>query len=213
MPAESEDQREGLVQIGVPCQLEAFPAQLDAGPPSREEPWSWYLLRRSRRLLAKIGTRLPRLGPRATATPDQEPAEPGARPVKDLPPPPLQAGDWVRVRSAQDIRETLDAQGSYRGCGFGLGMYGLCGEELRVAKVVRRFYDEARGRMLKASNMVLLAGVYCDGSSCLDTRGCDRMCSYFWRTEWLEKVEAPRSEAAGRDAPLKPALLPGAPSP
>jgi hypothetical protein len=109
----------------------------------------------------------------------------------------LQVGDWVRVRSAQYIRETLDAQGGYRGCGFGLGMYGLCGEELRVAKVVRRFYDEARGRMLKANNMVLLAGVYCDGSSCLSTRGCDRMCSYFWRTEWLEKLESPQVRSSG----------------
>ncbi len=197
MLPESRKQREWLVQVGAPCQLEAFPSRLDAGPPSREEPWSWYLLRRSRRLLAKIGGRLLRLVPRAPPTTDQDPAGPGSCPVQDLPAPRLQAGDRVRVRPEDYVRETLDAQGSYRGCGFGLGMYQFCGQELRVAKIVRRFYDEARGRMLKANNMVLLAGAYCDGSSCLDTRGCDRMCSYFWRTEWLEKLEAARFQSSG----------------
>jgi hypothetical protein len=68
-------------------------------------------------------------------------------------------------------------------------MYEYCGKELRVAKVVNRFFDEARWRMLKAGNMVLLEGVHCDGSSISDTQGCDRMCFYFWRTEWLEKIE------------------------
>jgi hypothetical protein len=43
--------------------------------------------------------------------------------------------------------------------------------------------------MLKARNIVLLERVYCDGSGTLETQGCDRMCFYFWRTEWLEKIE------------------------
>jgi hypothetical protein len=68
-------------------------------------------------------------------------------------------------------------------------MYQYCGKELRVAKVVNRFFDEARSHMLKARNMVLLEGVCCDGSNSSDSTGCDRMCFYFWRTEWLEKVE------------------------
>jgi hypothetical protein len=103
----------------------------------------------------------------------------------------LAVGDVVRVRSAEQIRGTLDEQGGLKGCSFALGMYRYCGRELRVAKVVDRFFDEARWRMLKARNLVLLEGVHCDGSSIPDTQGCDRMCFYFWRTEWLEKVDGP----------------------
>jgi hypothetical protein len=106
-------------------------------------------------------------------------------------------GDRVRVRSAEEIRRSLDAKGGLKGCSFGSGMFEYCGKEFRVARVVRQFFDEARFRMLRARNMVLLEGVHCDGSSLADTQGCDRMCFYFWRTEWLEKVdepgEAPRS--------------------
>ena len=111
--------------------------------------------------------------------------------------PDLQAGDLVHVRPAEFIRSTLDEEGRFRGCAFALGMYQYCGKELRVAKVVNRFFDEARSHMLKVRNMVLLEGVLCDGSSSSFTKGCDRMCFYFWRTEWLEKIE----EAPGQQKP------------
>jgi hypothetical protein len=166
---------------GVGCQLVAFPPELDRGPPSREEPWSWWIRRRARRATIRLRDAARRLlggGPAGDA--------PGPFPA-----PALRAGDRVRVRSADEIRATLDAAGAYKGCGFGLGMYAWCGREARVAKVVERFFDEARGRMLRARNMVLLEGVHCDGASSPDTLGCDRMCLYFWRTEWLERIEAP----------------------
>jgi hypothetical protein len=95
----------------------------------------------------------------------------------------------VRVRSAEYVRSTLDEGGSLKGCGFGLGQYQYCGRELRVLRRVDNFFDEARARMLKGRNLVLLDGVHCDGSSSRWTDGCDRMCYYFWRTEWLEKIE------------------------
>lgn len=83
----------------------------------------------------------------------------------------------------------LDKHRKHRRCASGLGMYQQCGKELRVAKVVNLFFDEARWRRLKARNMVLLEGVHCHDSSISETTGCDRMCFYFWRTEWLEKIE------------------------
>ena len=108
----------------------------------------------------------------------------------------LAPGDLVRVRPAEYIRNTLNEKRMLRGCSFGAGMYQYCGQEKRVAKVVTRFFDEARGRMLKSRNMVLLDGVYCDGAGYPDTLGCDRMCFYFWRSEWLEKIG--EAENAGR---------------
>jgi hypothetical protein len=166
---------------GVGCQLEAFPARLEVGPPGRDEPWSWYLKRRARAL----GERLMR----ALGVGAQAPRPPA--PAPRLPAPRLAPGDRVRVRSAEDIRSTLDEKGALSGCAFGVGMYAYCGKELRVARVVERFFDEARWRMLRARDLVLLGGVHCDGASHPDTRGCDRMCFYFWRTEWLERIDEP----------------------
>ena len=169
---------------GVPCQLEAFPAELQSGPPTREEPWSWYLRRRGRGLVRKVVSRvrasLDRAGRSEAAVPSL------GRPLFA---PALQEGDRVRVRPAEYVRSTLDANGRYRGCAFAKAMYQYCGVELRVIRRVERFFDEKSWRMLRARNMVLLEGTLCDGSSLRDTGGCDRMCHFFWRTEWLEKVE------------------------
>jgi hypothetical protein len=57
-----------------------------------------------------------------------------------------------------------------------------------VAKQVERFFDERRRRMLRTRNLVALEGVRCDGRGLPETAGCDRGCSSFWRTEWLERV-------------------------
>ncbi len=99
---------------------------------------------------------------------------------------PLHEGDIVRVRSLEQIRETLDANGGCHGCAFLEPMARYCGQELRVAKCLQRFFDEKRWRMLKCRNVVLLEGAFCDGSGHPDTLGCDRMCLFFWRIEWLE---------------------------
>ena len=101
----------------------------------------------------------------------------------------MTAGTRVRVRSRGEIERTLDRDGRSNGCAFASGMYECCGREFRVAKHVERFFDEARWRMLRCRGVVLLEGVYCDGSGHPDTIGCDRMCHYFWRSEWLERVE------------------------
>lgn len=175
-------------QAGEACQLRAFPGQLETGPPGRDEPWLWYLQRRLRGAHWKARLLLRRLRGRATQP---------AQVATVFPALALAAGDRVRVRPADEIRSSLDDQGGIRGCAFAPGMFEYCEREFRVARVVNRFFDEARWRMLRARSMVLLEGVHCDGASLAETRGCDRMCFYFWRTEWLEKVE----EAAVRLAP------------
>lgn len=101
----------------------------------------------------------------------------------------VNTGDRVRVRSLDEIMLTLDAKGACGGCAFLEPMAQYCGKELRVAKRVDHFFDERHWRMLKCRSMVLLEGSHCDGSGHPDTRGCQRMCFFFWRTEWLERVD------------------------
>jgi hypothetical protein len=165
---------------GVPCQLEAFPDDLQVGPPSRREPWFWYLRRRARGARYRLRRSWLRLLGHSPALRSGQP---------DFPAPALAAGDVVRVRSADEIRQTLDARGYYRGCGFAVQMFQYAGQTHRVLRRVERFFDEKQFRMLKARNLVLLEGLHCDGSHLPDTQGCDRLCYFFWRTEWLEKLE------------------------
>jgi hypothetical protein len=180
----SERPSRSLAQEGVPCQLEGFPPSLETGAPSRHEPWSWYVRRRVLGLLLRLRWEWSKLW----ARPHKAMVPPKPRPAP-LPGPELQPGDRVRVRSAEYVQSTLDVKGYLKGCGFGLGQYQYCGREFRVIRRVDSFFDEAQGRMLRGRNLVLLHGVHCDGSSSRWTNGCDRMCFYFWRTEWLEKIE------------------------
>ena len=101
----------------------------------------------------------------------------------------LKAGDQVRVRSIDDIEATLDHWRQLKGCGFMPEMEQYCDTTQRVLKSVERFVDERDLRIRKTKGIVLLEGVICRGTSSFGR--CDRNCYYFWREEWLEKLEEP----------------------
>ena len=98
-------------------------------------------------------------------------------------------GVWVRVRSLEDIQRTLNSFQELKGCAFLEDMKQYCGTEQRVLKVMERFLDERDYQVKKAKGIVLLEGVYCQGT--LVFGRCDRSCLSFWREEWLEKIEEP----------------------
>lgn len=98
-------------------------------------------------------------------------------------------GTRVRVRSREAIEATLDARRRCHGCPFAEPMFQYCGREYRVAKPVRYFFDETCRRLVTCRNIVLLKGVFCDGSGYPESCGCDRTCFFFWHTKWLERVE------------------------
>jgi hypothetical protein len=52
---------------------------------------------------------------------------------------------------------------------------------------VEKFLDERDYLMKKCKGMVTLDGVLCEGT--IDFGACDRGCFFFWREEWLEKLE------------------------
>jgi len=97
-----------------------------------------------------------------------------------------EAGDLVRVRSAGEIDATLDHWRQLRGCTFMPEMRQYCGTTQRVLKRMERFVDERDLRVKKARGIVLLEGVFCQGTA--DFGRCDRSCFLFSREEWLEKI-------------------------
>ena len=100
---------------------------------------------------------------------------------------PLQSGDRVRIKSKQEILALLDPWLEQKGCGFMEEMWVYCDTEQVVRNRVEKFMDEATLRMRTSKGIVLLEGLMCEGT--IDFGRCDRSCFYFWREEWLEKIE------------------------
>ena len=99
----------------------------------------------------------------------------------------LETGDWVRVRSLEEIKMTLNHWRQVKGCGFMPELAEFCGTTQRVLKSMKRFVDERDHRVKKSSGIILLDGVTCQGTA--EFGECDRACLHFWRKEWLQKVD------------------------
>jgi hypothetical protein len=101
----------------------------------------------------------------------------------------LQVGDFVEVRSGQEILDTLDERGAVDGLPFMPEMLEFCGKRFRVAKradktcdtisttgtVSRRLYDT-----------VHLEELRCSGEA---HGGCQARCFLFWKESWLKRID------------------------
>ena len=97
----------------------------------------------------------------------------------------LQPGELAEVKTEEEIRATLDADGRNHGLLWMRGMDRYCGKRCRVFRRVNTILLESTGQQRKMKNTVLLEGLTCDGS---DFFGCDRSCFYYWREAWLRRV-------------------------
>jgi hypothetical protein len=131
----------------------------------------------SRRFLPKLlriraGMRLPFIEGRLKKTPDD---------ALDLRP-----GELVRIRSKEEIVNTLDVNNSNRGLTFDSEMLWYCGREARVLRRVERIVDERTGRLLRLKRpCIALEDVTCRGEY---HRCCPRADYPFWREIWLERL-------------------------
>jgi hypothetical protein len=98
----------------------------------------------------------------------------------------LQPGEWVMVKSREEIIATLDARGRNRGLEFTPLMLPFCGLPFRVKQRVARIILETTGKMQEMENTVVLEGVTCDGFTKLG--GCPRASYHLWREIWLQRV-------------------------
>lgn len=100
---------------------------------------------------------------------------------------PLKAGEWVQVRSWQQILATLDDGGRLGNLPFMPEMLQYCGKTLRVIKRADKSCDPAHvpWSIRRLHNCVHLEGTRCDGSG---HGGCEAGCLIFWREEWLDRI-------------------------
>lgn len=114
--------------------------------------------------------------------------EKGAKDSMPRPSLALEPGDVVRVRSKEETQRTLDDEDKLDGCLFMNEMWDYCGTQQKVLKRVEYFYDEGTSEMRRMRNTVLLEGLHCSGSLIWKQK-CDKHCLFFWKEDWLEKVE------------------------
>jgi len=104
----------------------------------------------------------------------------------------LRVGDWVEVKSKEEILQTLDAEGRLDGMPFMPEMLAFCGQRFQVYKRAHKTCDTVfpvRGR--RVSGAVHL-DTRCDGSA---HGGCQASCLLFWKDAWLKPVSDPAHSA------------------
>jgi len=161
------------------CSVSGMGAQVTPGERLRQRMnrLKRFIMRRVRYLDNVLFRRL-KLGVKSSGDSAREPVRAGLKP-----------GDKVRVRSRKEISLLLNEWNQFKRCAFMEEMWPYCGTTQTVFKKVSKFLDERDYLVKKCSGTVILSGVMCEGTR--DFGPCDRSCYFFWREEWLERVDDP----------------------
>jgi len=110
----------------------------------------------------------------------------------------LKSGEWVQVRTREEILSTLDKNGQLDQLPFMPSMFQYCGKRMRVYKTAHKTCDTVTltgGREMR--NAVHLEGSRCDGSG---YGGCQAGCLIFWKEAWLKRVDGAADAAPPRNS-------------
>jgi hypothetical protein len=103
----------------------------------------------------------------------------------------LKPGERVRIKSKEQIEQTVDATGRNRGLKFDPEeMAPYCGRVFTVRGRVTQIIDETTGKMIQMKQpCITLEGVACKGDYAGCRLNCPRAILAYWRELWLERVE------------------------
>ena len=102
----------------------------------------------------------------------------------------LQPGEWVRVKSRDEILATCDAGLANRGMKFDAEMVPYCGGVYRVHRRVNKIVNEKTGVMQQMKTpSILLDSVVCQARYADCRLFCPRAVYTYWREIWLERAE------------------------
>jgi hypothetical protein len=103
----------------------------------------------------------------------------------------LQPGDWVRVKSYEEILATLGTDNRNRGMVWDGELMPYCGGTYRVQSRVTSILDERTGKMLRMQNpCIVLESVMCQARYSECRMFCPRAIYPYWREIWLERVDS-----------------------
>jgi hypothetical protein len=104
----------------------------------------------------------------------------------------LQPGEWVEVKSQDEILGTINAEGFNRGMRYDMEMSKYAGNRYRVQMRVDRLINEQTGKMMEMkSPCIQLENVFCRAECTPDRLGCPRASNTYWREIWLRRVDGP----------------------
>ena len=99
----------------------------------------------------------------------------------------LRAGEWVEIRSQEEILATLDDRGCLDHVPFMPEMFQYCGQRARIFKRADKTCDPGHEpwSMRRVVGCVHLEGLRCDGGG---HGGCEAGCLLFWKEEWIQRL-------------------------
>ena len=104
----------------------------------------------------------------------------------------LCAGDWVEVRSKEEILATLDKNGRLDGMPLMPQMLEQCGKRFQIHRRAHKTCDTISGHY---ANRRVPDGIHlghrCDGKA---YGGCQAACLIFWKEAWLKPVDGPADD-------------------
>ncbi|WP_284735833.1 hypothetical protein [Dongia deserti] len=100
----------------------------------------------------------------------------------------LKTGDWVEVRSKQEILVSLDSKGRLDGLPFMPEMFQYCGQRFKVYKRAHKTCDTVNGTGGRRLPGGIHLDLRCDGKA---HGNCDAACLLFWKEAWLKPVKGP----------------------
>jgi hypothetical protein len=104
----------------------------------------------------------------------------------------LRPGEWVEVKSSEEIMRTINKNGFNRGMRHDMEMLKYSGGQYRVEKRVERIINEQTGKMMSMKTACIqLEDVYCRAECTPMRLGCPRAMSTYWREIWLRRVPGP----------------------
>lgn len=122
-------------------------------------------------------------------------------------------GQWVRVKSWEQIQMTLDLDGTLQGLPFMPEMAKLCGQRHRIVRYANQVCANVGAiKIRKLANVVVLKVDRCDGQF---HGGCEMGCDFLWKTQWLsiddstdEQLEKEASDlSAANDQQFRDSLV------
>src|SRR5215475_2179950 len=97
----------------------------------------------------------------------------------------LSAGDWVEVRSKEEILATLDSSSQLDGMPFMPEMFAFCGRRLQVYKRAHKTCDTVFPVRSRRVERAVHLETRCNGEA---HGGCQAACLIFWKEAWLKPV-------------------------
>jgi hypothetical protein len=116
----------------------------------------------------------------------------------------LKVGDWVQVRSKEEILRTLDGNSQLDGMPFMPEMFAFCGKRFQVYKRAHKTCDTVfpvRGRRVDCA---VHLNTRCDGSA---HGGCQASCLIFWKEAWLKPISGNLPEDTAFHVEFQPRYL------